>query len=164
MKANLIILITALFAPLNLAVATIQTGDNSSIGDQIFSVYGFDLSPELTELITETRAQRKFVMVRSDNWDGINADIEVRSGRLYLTSLSIDWQDNEEFLVKVIPLESENGVFCSWFSGDLRDIEYGKPLHIKRITHFYFEEGLFKCKEVEKKGWKWLKFLKKGCR
>jgi len=103
----------------------------------------FKLSDELKERIEEFRSSTDGWFTTSANWDGFYANLELRDEKLYLTRLSIDWSENDTFTTKDIDLERPNGVFCDWFSGELREVKMGKQRRIKKVVHMYFKEGVF---------------------
>lgn len=130
--------------------ATPQVGDKLVIEEKVLSVYMFKLSDELRALVEEQRTRGSRRLVRSNNWDGFYADLELREDKLYLSRLLADCpaeEGHEGIAKKVIPLGDE-AVFTSWFSGELRSITYGEGRTIERTAHFFFENGVL----VDKKG------------
>ncbi len=151
MKSNHVVIVLALFGLVSLSHATTQIGDIFVAADETHSVYMFELSAELKQKIEEKRSTQKTRVSSSANWDGFYANLELRDDQLYLTHLSIDWREDEEFVKLPIELSNESGVFCDWFTGELRDVTLGKKRRILKVVHFYFEDGVFKDKKIRRK-------------
>ncbi|MDQ8188549.1 hypothetical protein [Pelagicoccus sp. SDUM812002] len=132
------------------SIATPQARDELLIGSKTRHVLMFKLSAELEERIEELNSSTNGRVTSSANWDGFYANLELREEKLYLTRLSIDWSEDGTFTTKVIDLESPNGVFCDWFSGELREVKMGKQRRIKKIVHMYFQGGVLTEIESER--------------
>jgi hypothetical protein len=137
------------------ANATVQVGDPLHVEGRTHYVVWFKLSPALMDQIEKMKAPLgEATIINSSNWDGFYATLEVRNTRLFLTSLAIDWHDGRGFTTKSIELNSTEGIFCSWFSGELVEFHFGKSLSPQITTrkdHFYFKNGVLTGQKVEKK-------------
>ncbi len=130
--------------------ATTQARDKFVVGSKIHHVLMFKLSPELEERIEGLNSSKNGILTNSGNWDGFYAKLELREERLHLTGLSIDWSENDTFTTKDIDFGSTDGIFCDWFTGELRDVKMGKHRKIKKIVHFHFLNGILTETTTEK--------------
>lgn len=131
--------------------ATIQGSDPIEIEGETVFVKGIRLSDELNQRIENTKQEMggRIVSV-SSNWDGFYTEMEMRDEKLYLTNLSIDWYENNEYTKKSIELPNE-GVWCDWFTGELRDETWKDYSKIVKITVYYIEDGILIGKKTKRK-------------
>ena len=122
--------------------ATQQIGDRLIVDETEFSVYMFRLSDELQASVDQELIKGSRKVTRSNNWDGFYADLKVRGDRLYLTSLSVDGLVDGNITKKAISLGDDEGLFASWFSGELRSVFFCEDRKIEQTIHFCFKNGV----------------------
>ena len=127
--------------------STTQVSDELFHNGLIHKVYNFSLSDEFQTRFENYRIENpdRFYEM-SSNWDGLYFKLKIKNNRLYLVSLKFDCDLNEYPKAEDIigKFDSKEGIFASWFSGEV--IEYfGEPYLAHMSSHsriFEFKNGI----------------------